>query len=97
MGPKPKPPGDSSNSRQQPKRSPVKSRARHGAGLWERIVAFCGKAEYAVAWFGLVVASLCSLTLVSLLLFTGNEIMALIFLVPTCYILSPLFKARRRG
>ena len=60
-------------------------------------IAFCGKAEYAVAWFGLVVASLCSLTLVSLLLFTGNEIMALIFLVPTCYILSPLFKARRRG
>ena len=82
----------------------MKSRTHHGAGLWERIVAFwerivafCGKVEYAVAWFGLVVASLCSLTLVSLLLFTGNEIMALILLVPTCCIHTPLFKARRRG
>ena len=104
MGPKPTPPGDSSNFRKQPKRSPVKSRTHHGAGLWERIVAFwerivafCGKVEYAVAWFGLVVVCLCTLTLVAFLLFTGNEIMALILLVPTCCILTPLFKARRRG
>ena len=45
----------------------MKSRTHHGAGLWERIVAFwerivafCGKVEYAVAWFGLVVGCLCT-------------------------------------
>ena len=105
MGPKPKPPGDSSNFRKQPKRSPVKSTTHHGAGLWERIVAFCEKVGYAAACFAIVIPCLCGLTFVAFLLFTGNEIMALIFLVPTCFglralwkhILAPLFQARRHG
>ena len=103
MGPKPKPPGNSSKSRPQPKRSPVKSRTHHGTGLWERIVAFCEKVEYAAACSAIVIPCLCGLTFVAFLLFTGNEIMALIFLVPTCFglralwkhILAPLFQARR--
>ena len=114
VGPKPKPPGNSSKSRPQPKRSPVKSRTHHGTGLWERIVtfwlwehivAFFDKVGYAAAWLGIVIPCLCGLTLVAFLLFTGNEIGALIFLVRTCFglralwkhLLAPLFQARRRG